>query len=125
MNGSNENNPSGNRKDFRILSLDGGGICGVFPAALLTRLEEHLEHPIGRYFDLIAGTSTGGIIAIGLGLGLPANEILKLYVEQGPAIFDQEHGAVENWVRQKVRGMAHLFITKHSSEPLRRALEGV
>jgi uncharacterized protein len=81
-------------------------------------LEEHLEHPIGRYFDLIAGTSTGGIIAIGLGLGLSADDILKLYVEKGPAIFDQEHGAVENWVRAKVRGMAHLFVTKHSSDPL-------
>src|ERR1700681_4013250 len=91
-------------KTFRILSLDGGGIRGVFPAAFLARLEEHLEHPIRRYFELIAGTSTGGIIAIGLGLGLSANDILKLYVEQGPAIFDQEHGAVENWVRQKVRG---------------------
>jgi uncharacterized protein len=65
------------------------------------------------------------IIAIGLGLGLSAGDILKLYVEQGPAIFDQEHGAVENWVRQKLRGMAHLLVTKHSSEPLRRALEGV
>src|SRR3954464_8139195 len=87
-------------KFFRILSLDGGGIRGVFPAAFLARLEDHLEHPIGRYFDLIAGTSTGGIIAIGLGLGLSAKDILKLYVEQGPAIFDQEHGAIENWVRK-------------------------
>src|SRR3984893_7186166 len=103
MNGSNENNPSGNRKDFRILSLDGGGIRGVFPAALLARFEEHLEHPIGRYFDLIAGTSTGGIIAIGLGLGQSAGDILNLYVEHGRAIFDQEHGAAENWVRQKLR----------------------
>jgi patatin-like phospholipase/acyl hydrolase len=117
--------PSDDGKTFRILSLDGGGIRGVFPAALLARLEEHLEHPIGRYFDLIAGTSTGGIIAIGLGLGVSASEILKLYVEQGPAIFDQQHGAVENWVRRKVRGMAHLFSAKHSSEPLRRALERV
>ena len=85
----------GDGKFLRILSLDGGGIRGVFPAAFLARLEEHLEHPIGRYFDLIAGTSTGGIIAIGLGLGLSADDILKLYVEKGPAIFDQEHGAVE------------------------------
>jgi patatin-like phospholipase/acyl hydrolase len=115
----------GDGKFLRILSLDGGGIRGVFPAAFLARLEEHLEHPIGRYFDLIAGTSTGGIIAIGLGLGLSADDILKLYVEKGPAIFDQEHGAVENWVRAKVRGMAHLFVTKHSSDPLRSALEGV
>ncbi|MET0706480.1 MAG: patatin-like phospholipase family protein [Tardiphaga sp.] len=88
----------GDSKFFCILSLDGGGIRGVFPAAFLARLEEYLEHQIGRYFDLIAGTSTGGIIAIGLGLGLSAGEIFKLYVEQGPLIFDQEHGA-ENWVR--------------------------
>ncbi len=112
-------------KFFRILSLDGGGIRGVFPAAFLARLEEHLEHPTGHYFDLIAGTSTGGIIAIGLGLGLSAADILKLYVEEGPAIFDQEHGTVENWIRAKLRGAAHLLVTKHSSEPLRRALENV
>ena len=60
-----------------------------------------------------------------MGLGLPARDILKLYVEEGPAIFDQQHGAIENWVRQKLRGVAHLLVTKHSSEPLRRALEGV
>jgi patatin-like phospholipase/acyl hydrolase len=68
---------------FRILSLDGGGIRGVFPAAFLAKLEEHLNAPIGSYFDLIAGTSTGGIITIGLGLGLSAKDILKLYEEQG------------------------------------------
>jgi patatin-like phospholipase/acyl hydrolase len=122
------NGPDGASDDdkyFRILSLDGGGIRGVFPAALLARLEEHLEHPIGRYFDMIAGTSTGGIIAIGLGLGLSAKDILKLYVEQGPAIFDQEHGAIQNWVRKRLRGMAHLLVTKHPSKPLRRALEEV
>ncbi len=112
-------------KFYRILSLDGGGIRGVFPAAILARLEEHLEHPIGRYFDLIAGTSTGGIIAIGLGLGLSARDILKLYVEQGPAIFGQGHGALEDWMRRQVRGFKHLFTTKHSSDPLRSALEGV
>jgi uncharacterized protein len=110
---------------FRILSLDGGGIRGVFPAAFLARLEEHLDYPIGRYFDLIAGTSTGGIIAIGLGLDLSAADILKLYVDQGPAIFDQEHGVVENWIRQRLRGMAHWIATKHSSEALRGALEDV
>jgi predicted acylesterase/phospholipase RssA len=52
--------------------LDGGGIRGAFPAAFLARLQEHLKHPIASYFDLIAGTSTGGIIAIGLGLGVSA-----------------------------------------------------
>jgi hypothetical protein len=110
---------------YRILSLDGGGIRGVFPAAFLARLEEHLEQPIGRYFDMIAGTSTGGIIAIGLGLGLPARDILDLYVKEGPAIFDQQHGRVENWIRRRLRGAAHLLVTKHSSDPLRAALDGV
>ena len=98
-------------RTYRILSLDGGGIRGVFPAAFLARLEEHLQQPIGRYFDLIAGTSTGGIIAIGLGLGLSAGDIMKLYVEQGPAIFGQEHGSVQNWISQKLRGLAHLVVT--------------
>ena len=74
----------------RILAIDGGGIRGVFPAAFLASLEERCERPIGEYFDLIAGTSTGGIIAIGLALGLPAKDILDLYEQKGPAIFAQE-----------------------------------
>jgi patatin-like phospholipase/acyl hydrolase len=45
----------------RILTIDGGGIRGTFPAAILANLENDLEHPIGHYFDLISGTSTGGI----------------------------------------------------------------
>jgi patatin-like phospholipase/acyl hydrolase len=63
----------------RILSIDGGGIRGTFPAAFLASLEADLDRPIGEYFDLIAGTSTGGIIAIGLAMGLPAKDILALY----------------------------------------------
>ena len=51
----------------RILSIDGGGIKGVFPAAFLADVEEKLDRPIVDHFDLIVGTSTGGIIALGLG----------------------------------------------------------
>lgn len=119
MDGSYQDRP------YRILSLDGGGIRGAFPAAFLARLEEHLDHPIGQYFDLIAGTSTGGIIAIGLGLGLTAKEILKLYEEQGPAIFDQEHGRVENWVRQRLHGARHLVGSKYQATALHTALKGI
>lgn len=110
---------------YRILSLDGGGIRGVFPAAFLARVEEQLGNPIGSYFDLIAGTSTGGIIAIGLGLGLSAHDIFKLYEEQGSAIFDQQHGRVENWLRQRWRGALHLLGSKYPSSPLREALIGI
>jgi len=110
---------------FKILSLDGGGIRGVFPAAFLAKLEEHLDVPVGSYFDLIAGTSTGGIIAIGLGLGLSAKDILKLYEEQGPATFDQQRGRLENFVRQRLRRMLHLVDSKYSSAPLQAALAGI
>lgn len=72
---------------FQILSLDGGGIRGVFSAALLAAIEEDHGTSITDHFDLIAGTSTGGIIAIGLGLGLRPREILEFYVEHGPRIF--------------------------------------
>ena len=71
----------------RILTIDGGGIKGVFPAAFLATLEDELGGPVADYFDLIAGTSTGGIIAIGLGLGMTAKELLHLYREAGGRIF--------------------------------------
>ena len=64
---------------FRILCLDGGGIRGAFVAAFLSEIEEHLEFPLWRYFDLIAGTSTGGIIALCLAMGEPASRVCDLF----------------------------------------------
>lgn len=61
---------------LRILSIDGGGLKGAMPAAFLATIEEQTGQKIVDHFDLIVGTSTGGIIALGLGLGLPAAEIL-------------------------------------------------
>lgn len=72
---------------FRILSLDGGGIRGAFTAAVLAHWEESTGRRIADHFDLIAGTSTGGILAIGLGLGLPARELLDFYRNHGKDIF--------------------------------------
>lgn len=98
---------------FRILSIDGGGIKGVFPASFLAALQSDLPNPIADYFDLIAGTSTGGIIAIGLGLGLSAQELLEFYKSEGPAIFPPS--AAAGWIR-------HWFVSKYHPEPLRDAL---
>ena len=78
--------PIGDRR-FRILSLDGGGIKGTFTASVLATIEEMTEKNVAEHFDLIVGTSTGGIIAIALGLGLPAGKIRDLYVNDGPQIF--------------------------------------
>ncbi|HEY1260488.1 MAG TPA: CBASS cGAMP-activated phospholipase [Stellaceae bacterium] len=71
------------------MSIDGGGIRGIFPAAVLAGLEEQFlgGSSIAGYFDLIAGTSTGGILALGLGAGLTATELLRLYVDRGGEIF--------------------------------------
>ncbi|BBL77517.1 CBASS cGAMP-activated phospholipase [Methylomagnum ishizawai] len=99
---------------FQILSLDGGGIKGIFTAALLAAIEEDLNISIINHFDLIAGTSTGGIIAIGLGLGLKPREIVEFYFSQGPAIFKKKFGF--NWLN-------HLLSRKFSDKPLEKALK--
>ncbi len=71
---------------YRILSLDGGGIRGVIEATLLGRLELWCPGFLKRA-DLIAGTSTGGILAIGLAAGMTPAELRDLYVEHGAEIF--------------------------------------
>ena len=76
-------------QDFRILSIDGGGIRGIFPSSFLAGLEDDYlgGSSIVQYFDLITGTSTGGIIALGLAAGLHATELRDLYIERGREIF--------------------------------------
>ena len=74
-------------KRFQILSLIGGGIRGAFVTAFLDRIEQKLGKPIAESFDLIAGTSTGGIIAAGLAMGMPAAQMHDFYVRYGKQIF--------------------------------------
>lgn len=108
---------SGGRVDrFQILSLDGGGMRGMFSAAVLARLEEDLGVRVVDHFDLIAGTSTGGIIALGLGLGLSPRDIVGFYTDHGSRIFRD---------RTRLRGIRHLFRAKYSAGPLQTALTDV
>ena len=90
----------------RILAIDGGGIKGAVPAAFLATVEDSIEDSIANYFDLIVGTSTGGIIALGLGLGLSANDILAFYEEHGPLIFkgNRSFGWLKWWGTTKYNG---------------------
>ena len=94
-------------KEFRILAIDGGGIKGIFPAAFLASLEERYlgGDSVAQHFDLIAGTSTGGIIALGLGAGLTAAALLDLYIRQGREIFPPQrwHGRFLGKLRQCFR----------------------
>lgn len=75
---------------FNILSLDGGGLKGVYGAAFLAAIEDDHQVRIVEHTDLIAGTSTGGILAIGLGMGLSPRELLELYCTNGDKIFSRK-----------------------------------
>src|SRR5690349_20694333 len=78
---------------FRVLSLDGGGVRGLLSARILANIEAYLSPrkgppvPLGSHFDLIAGTSTGGIIALGLAIGKTAQSIVSFYENYLPVIF--------------------------------------
>jgi patatin-like phospholipase/acyl hydrolase len=101
---------------FQILSLDGGGLRGIFSAALLANLEDDLNMRVADHFDLIAGTSTGGIIALGLGLGLTPREIVEFYVRLGPAVFRD---------RSRLRAVRRLLRAKYGASRLQAALSEV
>jgi uncharacterized protein len=83
------------QKSVKVLSIDGGGIRGIIPAIVLSALQERLGQDLWQAFDLIAGTSTGGIIALGIGTachdGQPYSprELIDLYVQNGPSIFSK------------------------------------
>lgn len=109
----------------RILSIDGGGLLSTYPASFLAAVEDKVGKPLGQYFDLIAGTSGGGIIALGLGLGIQAKDILDLYVQKGPGIFGQGNGKTVDFALQSVRALRRLVRPKYGSDDLRGALEDV
>jgi patatin-like phospholipase/acyl hydrolase len=79
---------------IKILSIDGGGIRGIIPAMLLAEIENRTGRPIARLFDLVAGTSTGGILALGLSIPknppaplYAASQLIELYERDGARIF--------------------------------------
>ena len=102
---------------YRVLSIDGGGIRGLITTILLQRLvaEEGLERLLDSV-DLIAGTSTGGLLALGIAHGLDVQDIRDLYVEKGPQIFD------DSWFDNLV-DLGKLRGADYDSKPLRRALK--
>lgn len=83
---------------IKILSIDGGGIRGLIPALILNEIEQRTGKKTSELFDLLAGTSTGGIIAIGLNVTDPhtgkpyaAQKIAGLYEDNGAKIFQKKH----------------------------------
>ena len=94
----------------KLLALDGGGIRGVMTLEVLAKIESELQNKLGRgddfvladYFDYVAGTSTGAIIATCLSLGMRIDAIRRFYVESGPAMFDKT-----NLLRRYFRNKFH------------------
>ncbi|MEE4272711.1 MAG: patatin-like phospholipase family protein [Thermoanaerobaculales bacterium] len=104
---------------YRILTLDGGGIRGIVTVVLLKRLSEEpgLEGWLDSV-DLIAGTSTGGLIALGLGRGLGLDAIEDLYVQKGKVIFD------DSWI-DDVMDLGKLIGADYKINGLRRVVKDV
>jgi patatin-like phospholipase/acyl hydrolase len=103
---------------MRVLAIDGGGIRGLIPALVCTEIERRSNRRMFELFDLIAGTSTGGIIACALCAPdpLPASELVKLYEDEGPDIFDRS-------LFQRIRTADGLLDEKYDGKALDRALE--
>ena len=103
---------------FKILSIDGGGIRGIFPAMFLVEYEAKLKADgntnwqVYQNFDFICGTSTGGIMAIALSLGIPAKDIYDLYYNNANKIFGDKR-----WF------MTTLFKSSHKRNELEKLIQ--
>jgi uncharacterized protein len=115
-----------NEKTFKVLSIDGGGIKGAYAAALLKELEANLTkngggNLLGEYFDLICGTSTGALIALGLAAGKSCSDILKTYQDWGAQIFPDTR-APFRWGRT-LRQL--VFASRYNSTTLSEAVKAL
>lgn len=111
-------------QDFRILSIDGGGIRGIYPATFLAGLEARYlgGGSVAQYFDLIAGTSTGGIIAIGLAAGLKAANLRDLYIDRGCEIFPPIRSEITGVMERRFRNACRYFKFRYDRKALMRIL---
>jgi len=74
---------------FKILSIDGGGIKGLYSAKILQHFEEKFKVVLSDYFHLLCGTSTGGLIALAASLKISMSEVCQFYITEGPKIFPE------------------------------------
>lgn len=117
-------------RPYRVLSIDGGGMRGLYTAILLKTLalrygrERGVENPdIGKAFDMIVGTSTGGIIACALAHGEPIDSIIDLYRTRGPEIFPWP--APSTMLASIPWAMSHFNKPSANAAVLRKALTGI
>ena len=112
------------KKPFKILCIDGGGIKGLFSAQVLAEFEEAFGTLTSEHFDLVCGTSTGGIIALGVVGGIPMKDVVQFYMDYGPQIFAQQWkvSKLGEWLFKLKQALVK---SKYSDKALRNALEKV
>jgi patatin-like phospholipase/acyl hydrolase len=109
---------------FQILSLSGGGFLGLYTACVLAEIEDHLNDPIANHFDLLAGTSVGGIIALGLAARTPARNIRDAFLKHGASIFSSRPPP-QGALAKKLSLLQNATAAKYRSAPLRAAIEEI
>ena len=116
-------------RPYRVLSLDGGGMRGIYTGAFLARLTDQFSRircesalDLGRGFDLITGTSTGAIVGCALAIGRPMSEVVRLYREHGPQIFPHRISGRASAIYRVTQGSRYV---RAGDEALREALIGV
>jgi patatin-like phospholipase/acyl hydrolase len=122
---------------LKVLSIDGGGIRGVIPATILSEIENRTHARIAELFDLVAGTSTGGILALGLVRPsdhdedrpqYAADELVELYAKEGRRIFDRSlwhhFVALDNLLDEKyeAKGLESVLKEYFGDVPLSKAV---
>lgn len=111
----------GSSSEFRILALSGGGYLGLYAAVVLAELEARVGEPLARRFDLIAGTSVGGLLSMALAFEVPMAELVKLFLERGEEVFSSRRlptGAVTRLLDLSRSVMG----PKYTGEALRKEL---
>lgn len=106
---------------FQSLALTGGGYRGLFTAQVLATLEAHTGEPIGRCFDLVAGTSIGGIVALAVAFEIPMRRVVDVFVAEGEHIFPPSPAPV-GAIAQLIDLVRHRQRPRYRSEPLRAVI---
>ena len=109
-------------RPLRVLSLAGGGFLGLYTAVVLEALEARAGEPLARRFDLLAGTSIGGLLGLALAYEIPMARLVRLFTEHGSAVFSSR--ALPSGALSRLLDLSRSVLgPKYSGEALREALQ--